>query len=62
MCDFDFFCDVVLFKFSDIVINLGGYTKGAKNEIFAARPCPIQISLMGFAGTLAAGCLRSTIH
>lgn len=33
-----------------------GYTKGARNEIFAARPCPIQIhQLMGFAGTLASG-------
>ncbi|KIJ66720.1 glycosyltransferase family 41 protein [Hydnomerulius pinastri MD-312] len=38
-----------------ILVNLGGYTKGARNEIFAARPCPVQISLMGFAGTLAAG-------
>ncbi|KAF8837771.1 hypothetical protein BDN67DRAFT_157104 [Paxillus ammoniavirescens] len=38
-----------------ILVNLGGYTKGAKNEIFAARPCPAQVSLMGFAGTLAAG-------
>jgi hypothetical protein len=38
-----------------ILVNLGGYTKGARNEIFAARPCPVQVSLMGFAGTLAAG-------
>lgn len=37
------------------VVNLGGYTKGTRNEIFATRPCPIQILLMGFAGTLAAG-------
>ncbi|OJA11148.1 hypothetical protein AZE42_02366 [Rhizopogon vesiculosus] len=37
-----------------ILVDLGGYTKGAKNEIFAARPSPIQISLMGYAGTLAA--------
>ncbi|KAI8912826.1 glycosyl transferase family 41-domain-containing protein [Gorgonomyces haynaldii] len=35
-----------------ILINLNGYTKGARNEIFAARPCPIQMSLMGYAGTL----------
>jgi protein O-GlcNAc transferase len=27
----------------------------ARNEIFAARPCPIQISMMGFAGTLGGG-------
>jgi protein O-GlcNAc transferase len=39
-----------------ILVNLNGYTKGARNEIFAARPCPIQIQqLMGFAGTLGAG-------
>ncbi|CDO71565.1 Glycosyltransferase Family 41 protein [Trametes cinnabarina] len=37
------------------VINLGGYTKGARNDVFAARPCPIQMQLMGYAGTLGAG-------
>lgn len=25
-----------------ILINLNGYTKGAKNEIFALKPAPIQ--------------------
>ncbi|RKP12368.1 glycosyl transferase family 41-domain-containing protein, partial [Piptocephalis cylindrospora] len=38
-----------------ILINLNGYTKGARNDIFAARPAPILASYMGFAGTLAAG-------
>ncbi|KZT02719.1 glycosyltransferase family 41 protein [Laetiporus sulphureus 93-53] len=38
-----------------ILINLGGYTKGARNDIFAVRPCPVQIQLMGYAGTLSAG-------
>ncbi|KAJ1659864.1 hypothetical protein IWQ61_001115 [Dispira simplex] len=37
-----------------ILINLNGYTKGARNEIFAARPTPVQVSYMGFAGTLGA--------
>lgn len=37
-----------------ILVDLGGYTRGARNEIFAARPSPVQISLMGYAGTLAA--------
>ena len=37
-----------------ILINLNGYTRGAKNEVFAARPAPIQMSFMGFAGTLGA--------
>ncbi|PCH33636.1 glycosyltransferase family 41 protein [Wolfiporia cocos MD-104 SS10] len=38
-----------------ILVNLGGYTKGSRNDIFAIRPCPIQIQLMGYAGTLSAG-------
>ncbi|KAL5495255.1 hypothetical protein ACEPAI_718 [Sanghuangporus weigelae] len=38
-----------------ILVNLNGYTKGARNDIFAARPCPVQISFLGFAGTLASG-------
>lgn len=37
-----------------ILVNLNGYTRGARNEIFAARPVPIQMSFMGFAGTLGA--------
>ncbi|KAI8884412.1 glycosyltransferase family 41 protein [Backusella circina FSU 941] len=38
-----------------ILVNLNGYTKGARNDIFAARPCPVQCSFMGFAGTLGGG-------
>ncbi|CAE6411254.1 unnamed protein product [Rhizoctonia solani] len=38
-----------------ILINLNGYTKGARNDIFVVRPAPIVISLMGFAGTMASG-------
>ncbi len=26
-----------------ILVNLNGYTKGAKNEIFALRPAPVQV-------------------
>lgn len=37
-----------------ILVNLNGYTRGARNEIFAARPAPIQMSFMGFAGTMGA--------
>ena len=29
-----------------ILINLNGYTKGAKNEIFALRPAPVQVSIL----------------
>lgn len=37
-----------------ILVNFNGFTKGARNEIFTVRPCPIQISLMGFAGPMGA--------
>ncbi|KAH8927877.1 glycosyltransferase family 41 protein [Atractiella rhizophila] len=38
-----------------ILINLNGYTKGARNEVFAARPAPLQMEFMGFAGPLSGG-------
>ncbi|XP_022848769.1 probable UDP-N-acetylglucosamine--peptide N-acetylglucosaminyltransferase SEC [Olea europaea var. sylvestris] len=37
-----------------ILINLNGYTKGARNELFAMQPAPIQVSYMGFPGTTGA--------
>ncbi|RMZ87366.1 hypothetical protein DV736_g5401, partial [Chaetothyriales sp. CBS 134916] len=37
-----------------VLVNLNGYTRGARNDVFAARPAPIQMSFMGFAGTLGA--------
>ncbi|WEW58751.1 hypothetical protein PRK78_004219 [Emydomyces testavorans] len=37
-----------------ILVNLNGYTRGARNEVFAARPAPIHMSFMGFAGSLGA--------
>ncbi|XP_024526762.1 probable UDP-N-acetylglucosamine--peptide N-acetylglucosaminyltransferase SEC [Selaginella moellendorffii] len=37
-----------------VLVNLNGYTKGAKNEIFALKPAPIQVSYMGFPGTTGA--------
>lgn len=37
-----------------ILINLNGYTRGGRNEIFALRPAPIQISYLGFCGTMGA--------
>lgn len=38
----------------DVLVNLNGYTRGSKNEIFALRPGRIQISFMGFPGTMGA--------
>merc|ERR1711988_824685 len=41
-----------------ILMNLNGYTKGARNEIFALRPAPIQVSYMGFCGTMGAAYIQ----
>lgn len=38
----------------DVLVNLNGYTKGARNEIFALRPAPLQVAYLGFCGTLGA--------
>lgn len=44
-----------------VLINLNGYTKGARNEIFALRPAPIQVSYMGFCGTMGADYIQYMI-
>jgi len=44
-----------------ILINLNGYTKGARNEIFALHPAPIQMSWLGFAGTMGADYIEYVI-
>ncbi|CAO1630669.1 unnamed protein product [Jaminaea pallidilutea] len=47
--------DRILHDGIHILMNLNGYTKGARNEVFAARPCPLQMQFMGFAGGMASG-------
>jgi protein O-GlcNAc transferase len=37
-----------------IAVNLNGYTKGARNEVFPLRPAPVQCSYMGFPATMGA--------
>merc|ERR1712209_96052 len=37
-----------------ILVNMNGYTKGARNEIFALRPAPIQAMWLGYPGTSGA--------
>ena len=37
-----------------ILVNMNGYTKGARNEIFAMRPAPIQVMWLGYPGTSGA--------
>ncbi len=38
----------------DIVIDLTGYTKGARTEILALRPAPIQVNWLGYPSTMGA--------
>ncbi|HEX4524187.1 MAG TPA: tetratricopeptide repeat protein, partial [Casimicrobiaceae bacterium] len=38
----------------DILIDLNGYTTHARSEIFALRPAPVQVSWLGYVGTLGA--------
>jgi predicted O-linked N-acetylglucosamine transferase (SPINDLY family) len=38
----------------DIAVDLAGYTKNARLGVFTARAAPVQVSYLGFPGTLAA--------
>jgi protein O-GlcNAc transferase len=38
----------------DIAIDLNGYTQNCRPAIFAARPAPIQVNYLGYAGTMGA--------
>jgi protein O-GlcNAc transferase len=38
----------------DILVDLAGYTNFSREGVFARRPSPIQVSYLGFAGTLGA--------
>ncbi len=38
----------------DILIDLNGHTKGARTQILALRPAPVQVNYMGYAGTMGA--------
>ena len=37
-----------------ILVDLNGYTKGARTQVFALRPAPVQIGFLGYSGTM--GC------
>ncbi len=38
----------------DILVDLKGFTKGARTNILAHRPAPIQVNYLGYPGTMAA--------
>ncbi|XP_071125785.1 UDP-N-acetylglucosamine--peptide N-acetylglucosaminyltransferase 110 kDa subunit-like isoform X1 [Mytilus edulis] len=37
-----------------ILVNMNGYTKGARNELFALKAAPIQVMWLGYPGTSGA--------
>lgn len=41
----------------DIAVDLGGFTKGSRPQIFAERAAPIQVSYIGYLGTWSNKCM-----
>jgi protein O-GlcNAc transferase len=39
----------------DIAVDLGGFTLGSRPGIFALRAAPLQVSYLGYSGTMGAG-------
>lgn len=40
-----------------ILVDMHGYTRFARPEIFALQPAPVQVSFLGYPGTLGAACV-----
>ncbi|MDE2448899.1 MAG: tetratricopeptide repeat protein [Gammaproteobacteria bacterium] len=50
-------CDVARLARSlemDIAVDLGGFTRGSRPKIFALRAAPLQVSYLGYLGTMSA--------
>ncbi len=41
----------------DVLIDLNGYTLGARTAIMAYRPAPVQVNWLGFPGTMGTPCI-----
>lgn len=41
----------------DIVVDLAGYTQGAKTLLFIDRVAPVQVNYLGFPGTMGLDCM-----
>lgn len=44
--------DMIRARGIDILVDLGGYTRGARGGILALRAAPVQINYLGYPGTL----------
>ena len=38
----------------DVLVDLKGYTRGARTEILSYRPAPVQVSFLGYPGSMGA--------
>ncbi len=38
----------------DVLLDVNGYTQGARNSITALRPAPVQVNYLGYPGTMGA--------
>lgn len=45
----------------DILVDLGGYTGGARSEVLALRPAPLQVAYLGYPGPMQADFIDYTI-
>ncbi len=45
----------------DIAVDLMGHTRNGRPGIFARRPAPVQVSYLGYLGTMGAGCIDYVI-
>jgi predicted O-linked N-acetylglucosamine transferase (SPINDLY family) len=41
----------------DVLVDLKGYTEGARPGILACRPAPVQVNFLGYPGTMGAACI-----
>lgn len=46
--------DFIYSKNIHILFNLNGWTTGERTDVFVLRPAPIQVSYMGFCGSMGA--------
>ena len=44
--------ETILHDGIDVLVDLMGYTVGSRSEIFACRPAPVQVSYLGYPGTI----------